>query len=138
MTTPTAIRNALADALAAIPDLRVSAYIPSTPTPPQVAVGEWRVEYDETLGRGYDRWRFTLRLFVAAASDRVGQERLDSFCASSGSSSIKAAVEADPTLGGAVSAARVVRIGPAPTVFTAGAQEFLGTDIEIEVIASGT
>jgi hypothetical protein len=137
MTTPTELREAIAEKLATIPGLRALPYVPATPAPPMAAVGQWTAEYDTTLARGYDTYRFTVRLFVAPVSDRASQELLDSFCASSGTNSVKAALEADQTLGGVASTCRVVRIGPAPLVIPAGNQEFIGADIEIEVLAAG-
>lgn len=137
MTTPSALREALARALATIPGLRTAATVPGAPNPPIAIVGQWTAEYDATFGRGYDRYRLTVRLMVAPTADQQAQNKLDSFCASSGVSSVKAAVEADQTLGGVAEMVRVVRIGPAPQVFSHGAQEFLGTDIEIEVMARG-
>lgn len=138
MTTPTALRQALAGALGTIPGLRTSAFVPGAPNPPVAIVGQWTAEYDQTMGRGFDRYLLTVRLIVAPTADRQAQERLDAFCASSGPSSIKAAVESDQTLGGVASTVRVVRIGPAPQAFDLGGQEYLGTDIEIEVMARGT
>ncbi len=137
MTTPTALREALAEALIAVPGLRVTSVVPGAPNPPIAVVGQWVAEYDQTLNRGFDRYRFTVRLLVAPSTDRAAQEHLDSYLASSGSSSVKAALEADQTLGGVASTVRVVRVGPVPQVFDLGAQSYLGADVEVEVLARG-
>lgn len=138
MTDPVSLREGLAERLDAVPGLRAYAHVPGQLSPPAVVVGEWSCEYDETLGRGWDRWRFRARLVVAPTTDHSAERKLDSFFASSGVSSIKAALEADQTLGGRASTVRVARVGPAPQVVTLGQQEYIGCDIEIEVMARGT
>jgi hypothetical protein len=60
------------------------------------------------MGRGLDKWTFTVQAFVALASDIGAQVKLDAFLAPSGSQSVKAAIEADGTLGGIVADTSVV------------------------------
>jgi hypothetical protein len=65
-------------------------------------------------------------------SERNGQERLDGLLASSGSTSIKAAVEVDKTLGGAVQTLRVVSASPG--TITSANIDYLSYQYSVELI----
>lgn len=138
MTTLADIRAGLAAALDVIPGLMVSELVPVQVHPPCVFVASWEVEYDQSMVRGSDRYRVVLRLIVGSQVSEAAQQRLDELCAPSGEDSIKRAIEADMTLGGRVEFARVVRIGPAPQMFEHGSAQYLGADIDVEVMARGT
>ena len=107
MTSLTTLRSGLATRLATISGLRSSATIPDNPQPPVAVVIPARITYDQAFGRGSDEYEFTITLIVGRVVDRTSQTNLDAYCASSGSSSVKAAIEADPTLGGAALDCRV-------------------------------
>jgi len=62
------------------------------------------------------------------------QETLDSYLASSGSSSIKAQVESDQTLGGSAQSCRVVEADNYG-VYTVNNIDYLGVEFGVEVIA---
>lgn len=68
------------------------------------APGEF-IDFDSTMGRGSDDLHFLIKLIVGAADDRASQAALNAYLATSGSSSMKAAV--DGSLGGAVSFATI-------------------------------
>lgn len=96
------IREGLALNLQAIPDLQVSAYLLSRPTPPTVMVGgpeeiSWLEEYG-----GRPNWTLPVIVYTGMATDVGAQKLLDRYLAPDGLESIRAAIEADPTLGGAV------------------------------------
>lgn len=98
----TELREALAESLSVIPNIQVSAYVLANPTPPAIHVIPGEVEYHLTMGSGGDEWwHFTVQAFVAATGDIAAQRRLDGMLASQGEYSVKAAIEADHTLGGA-------------------------------------
>jgi len=99
MTALTDLRTGLANRLATITGLRSSAYIPDNPQPPVAVVMPGRIQYDTAFGRGSDEYQFTIMLIVGRVADRASQTNLDAYCASSGSTSVKAAVEGDRTLG---------------------------------------
>lgn len=94
------VREGLAASLGAISNLQASAYMLANPTLPAAEVLPGEIDYDKTFRRGMDGLEFTVRLMVGAASDIGAQKKLDAFLAPSGASSVKAALEADPTLGG--------------------------------------
>lgn len=101
------LRQGLADALRTIPGLRVFELLPDNPNPPGVAISLDRVMYDSVFARGADEYEFTLHLFAARSDDRSAQVRLEEYIAGSGAYSVKAAVEADPSLTGSAHTVRV-------------------------------
>ena len=104
------IREGIAKNLATIPGLRTSAFVPDNPTPPIAVVIPNRVEFDASYQRGMDQFTFDVIVIAARASERNAQRTLDGYCNSTGSTSIKAAIETDKTLGGTVMDCRVTEL----------------------------
>lgn len=98
-----AIRNALAEAGAAAGDLDSLPYIPASIAPPTLAVGRMQLTYDETFG-GLASAAVTVHAFASLADGQQGQDDLLPLLDPSG---VKAALEADRTLGGACQELRV-------------------------------
>jgi len=109
------LRARLAEALRTIPTLRIFEVLPDNPNPPGIAINLERVVYDSVFARGADEYEFTLRLFVARSDDRTAQIRIEEYVAGNGPSSVKAAIENDPTLGGV---AQTIRVSEARNVGT--------------------
>lgn len=107
MTTVSAIRAGIAANLAEIPGLRTAATVPDSPNPPIAMVFPDGIVFDTTFARGMDEYRYTVLVLVGRADERSAQNRLDSFCNPSGEYSVKQALEADKTLGGAAFDLRV-------------------------------
>jgi hypothetical protein len=84
-----------------------------------------------------DTWTMIVRVFVGVASDIGAQKRLDAMIASSGASSVKQALESDPTLGGTVDDLRVTRCTGYRVFTREGGTGVLGAEWEVEVIATG-
>lgn len=101
MADPALLRAGLAANLATIDGLQENAYLLTNPTPPAAEIEPAPIEYDLAMQRGLDKWQFIVRVFVGMTSDVGAQKRLDTFMQSDGDTSIKAALESDPTLGGA-------------------------------------
>ncbi len=104
----TTIREGLAANLSAIPEVQVSAYIlASAPVGPRLQVFPSNVEYDMTMGSRRsgkhltDEYTFTVQGMVPLNEDIGNQQALDRMLDSSGPTSVKTAIEADKTLGGA-------------------------------------
>ncbi len=135
MADPADIRTALADALADIPDVQVSAYNPSNPTMPSLCViGHEQVNYGNlAFGRGDTEWNLIVRGYVAPNLDLAAQQLLDKWLADSGPFSVKAAVEADPTLDGVADWALVVRATGSQTFQLQNTVSALGTDFTVQV-----
>jgi hypothetical protein len=108
MATITQVRTALATALGAIDGLRTSYFVPDNPNPPVAWIEPSTVSYDTTFGRGMDEFDYDITVLVQRTPDiRTAQNNLDLYAASSGSKSVKRAVELDRTLGGLVQDCRV-------------------------------
>jgi hypothetical protein len=135
MADISAIASGLAAALAVIPKLRTQPEILDTVPVPCAVIGPpTSIEYDEAMARGADVYTFTIRVLVARASERSAQRALSGYASGSGATSIKAAVEADPTLGGA---AQTVRVASANGigVYAYGDVDYLGLEFTTEVVA---
>jgi hypothetical protein len=58
------------------------------------------INYDDVFKRGMQTYTFNVLVIVGRVDERTAQNKLDSFCSSTGTSSIKLAIESDKTLGG--------------------------------------
>ena len=90
-------------------DMQILAYVPANPTlpaiwvkPTQGAVTEYHQAF-ETMGNpeGQFTWSLTVQAFAAGGLSESAQILLDELLDVSGPHSVKAAIEADKTLGGA-------------------------------------
>jgi hypothetical protein len=102
MGTLTEIREGLEANLASIPGLAESAYLLGKPAFPAAEVQPDTINYDQAMGRGLDEQYMTVRVFVAASTDKGAQRKLDKFLEPDGEYSVKEALESDSTLGGTV------------------------------------
>jgi hypothetical protein len=85
-------------------DMQISPYVLSNPTPPVIWVKPTQgnvTEYHQAMRNGQETWSLTVQAFVGAGGDKSAQILLDELVATSGAHSVKAAIEADLTLGGA-------------------------------------
>lgn len=110
MATLTQIRTGLAANLATIPGLRTTATVPDDISPPIAVTFTSTITYDETFGRGLDRYEFSVLVIVGRVDARTSQNTLDAYCAPSGASSIKTAIESNRTLGGIIQDLRVTEM----------------------------
>jgi hypothetical protein len=101
------MREGIAANLSTISGLRTSWYVPDDPKPPIAVVLPDNVRYDVAFRRGLDQYTFFVFVIVGRVNERTAQSLIDSYCDPSGSSSIKAAIESDRTLGGAAYDCRV-------------------------------
>jgi hypothetical protein len=136
MTALTDLRTGLANRLATINGLRSSAYIPDNPQPPVAVVMPGRITYDQAFGRGSDEYQFTIMLIVGRVADRASQTTLDTYCESSGSRSVKAAIEADRSLGGKALDCRVTEMTNQGSL-AIGDVTYHTAEFSVTVIAAG-
>lgn len=132
MATLTDIRNGLATRLATIPGLRVSAILPENLNPPIAVVGPESITYDLNGRNGLHQYTMTVTVIVARADARSAQAQLDAYVAPSGSASVKAAIEADRSLGGTVDTCRVTTVTNYAVTDTLDVP-YLGLDFTVEV-----
>ena len=138
MTATTAtfsgLRIALAAQLATIRGLRTAATVPDNPAPPVAVIVPVNVEYDVSFGRGTDTYTFSVLLIVGRMSERAAQTTLDAYINPTGATSIKAAINTDPTLGGACQSARVTNMVNYGSLIV-GDTEYLSADFQITIYA---
>jgi hypothetical protein len=130
------ILRAVAEALEPIPDLHESAYVQSQAIYPMAEVIPGEIVYDPAFTRSErstDELNATVRITVGTASDLGAQKQLRRFRAASGSMSVKAALEADPTLGGLVDSIVVGRCSPARQFRRPDGDVALGIDFDLEM-----
>lgn len=120
--TPSTVRTNLKTALTAITGLRCYDTIPDSINVPGAVVGQLDFAFDTTMARGFDTASVEVLLIVGRMSERSAQNKLDGYLSGSGSTSIKAAIEVDKTLSGAVQTLRV-------TTATAGTIQAAGNDM---------
>jgi hypothetical protein len=146
MTALSDIREGLAEALtnAFGADVQVSGYVLSQPQPPffDIELANDAIAFDQAAARGLDLWRFTVRGCVDYNLDLQAQKQLDEWAAASGDASVKAALEADLSLGGRVEALHVTDMSGyrqvannAPTAQPSNV--YLAADWTVEVYARG-
>lgn len=118
---PSTVRTNLKTRLATISGLKTYDHIPDSVNVPAAIVGQLDITFDSAMNRGLDTANCTVLLIVGRMSETAGQAKLDGYLAGSGSSSVKAAIEGDVTLSGAVQTLRV-------TAATAGSVTVAGND----------
>ena len=125
-----AIRQGLADRLATIDDLRVSPYFPDEITPPCAIVDTNRLSVDRAMARGSDDFTFDVLVVVRRMSERQAQSDLDTLVPL-----VKAAIEADKSLGGAAQSLQVQEMsGYAPLAL--GETTYLAASFAVRVIGT--
>lgn len=130
MATLSQIRDALAAQLAArIPGLRTSSTWPGQINPPGAVVTRRVTTYGTAMASGADDYLLAVAVYV----EQGQQDTLDGYLAAAGPTSIRAAVDADPTLGGLVDSAAVVRAERDQLVEYAGVQ-YLSAELVVEVL----
>lgn len=135
MTSLQAILDGIAARLRTLPGLRVVAYVPDQIAPPTAIVQLPRsIDFDLTYGRGADSYRIPVLLLVAKVSDRASSSNLAAYLAADGATSVKAAVEADSTLGGIVDDCHVAQATGIGS-YTFGGIDYLGAEFTLEVVA---
>lgn len=103
MSTVSAIATGLQARLATIDGVRAYSYQPEQLNPPFAYPVLNGVTYHQTMGMGnaITQYDWTVYVVVGRWVDRVAFTNLDGFLSPVGSSSIRAAIEGDLTLGGA-------------------------------------
>lgn len=125
------IRHGLGLNLGTIRGLRVAETIPDNPNPPIVVIALGNVVYDGAFQGGLVTYNFTVSTIVGRASEREAQRRLDTYI-STGTGSIKAAIESDKTLNGSAYDVRVSEMSNIGAV-QIGDQTYLACDFLVQV-----
>lgn len=95
------VKDGLKARIESISGLRAFDYQPDQVNPPFAFPTLDSIVYHQTgMGTGGVVMNFTITLIVTRASERSAQDALDQYMAWDGSKSVRAAIEADRTLGG--------------------------------------
>lgn len=100
--TVTEIKQGIATALATIPGLRSYAVQPDNLNPPFAWPMLDTVTYNGAMRGGLITHIYTVTVVVGRAAERTAQNALDGYVSYDSATSIRAALEADRTLGGMV------------------------------------
>ena len=115
--------------------VQISAYPLASPSGPYVQVfGPEEIKYHGAMVDGHSNWLLRIQAGVPLQDARGSTELLDRMCESSGSASIKAAIEQDKTLGGAVQNCIVTGVSGYGQYATAQG-DTLGCEFSVAVIA---
>jgi|TARA_R110000764_G_scaffold99745_1_gene184505 hypothetical protein len=131
----TAIKTGLATNLATISGLRTSAEVPDNPNPPQAVIQLQSVNYDGAFKQGLTTYNFLVSVIVGRVDERNAQKNLDAYASSSGSKSIKLAVQSDKSLSGTAFDVRVTDMTNIGAVLLSDAT-YLAADFVVTVYAN--
>ncbi|MDG4784356.1 hypothetical protein O7626_00515 [Micromonospora sp. WMMD1102] len=131
------IRAALATAAGTVvlPDgtrLQGYARVPGSPDPPCAYPAQSDGTYGDTLDDTVAA-TVTLRILTGRGEDEAAQELLDALLAADGPSSVRAAIESDPTLGGLCSDLAVTGWSGYESYDVGGVERY-GAELTVEVL----
>lgn len=134
-----AIQQGLANAADNITGLRAFASIPDTLNPPVFAVIEFDADYHQTFGSaaagGLTEFLFTCGVFVSSGDTFTGRKALVAYLSPDGTSSIRAALSSDRTLGGVCQTLMVESVTGAFRLYEVGGTFYLGANYTVRVWA---
>ena len=117
-----------------IPNLRVYDYQPDQVNPPFAFPTLEEVQYHGAMGAGLVTHQFTVQVVMSRASERTAQDSLDQYTSYSGTKSVRAALEADRTLGGIIQDL-IVTSARNILGFDANDTSYLSIDFQVTVYA---
>ena len=130
--TVSQVADGLKARLATISGLRTFSYQPEQENPPFGYPQINRIDYHRAYAGGDVVMDWTIYVIVGRWLDRTAHAALDDYLSYSGSKSIRAAIEGDPTLGG-VCQTLIVRSGADITSLDANGAQFLVIQLQVEV-----
>lgn len=128
-----AIREGIRANLDTIPSLRTSAFLPGQINTPHAIVLAPSIAFDSTMQRGSDEYQVPVVVLISQAYNRAAEQQLDDLNDGS-ANSVKAAIEADVSLGGAADTVRVVSMDQPGEIEVAGVA-YYGARYTVEVVA---
>lgn len=116
------VQDKLAEALRAIPGLRVADHLPEQINPPIAVIQIQSVTYHRAMRGGLSTFEYVISCIAGRLGDRTAQRTLDAWMSWGGAQSVRAALEADQSLSGAAQSVKVadmlavrpVSLGDAP------------------------
>lgn len=135
MASITDLRAGIAANLATIAGLRTSAEMPDNPNPPVAVVSISDVDYDLDFNRGMSQYNFDVTVIVGRADERTAQRKLDAFCSSTGTDSIKLAIESNRNLSGVAYDTRVSGLRSYGSI-TVNDTTYMAAEFTVQCLAS--
>ncbi len=137
MSTPATVNQvatAIQTKLATISGLRTYNYQPEQITPPVAYPELTQVVYHRTMGNGtaLTQMEWLVHCIVGRYTDRTAHDLLDQYLSATGAKSVRAAIEADSTLGGVVQASLISTSADISSL-TTGDAEFLQIQFTLTV-----
>lgn len=133
-----AVMTGLAANLATITGLRVHTYPVENPTVPCAYPNlPDEIDFDQAAARGSDGINIPVDVLVQSSTSKAGVAALVPYLDGAGAKSIKAAIEADKTLGGACSSLQVVSATPQMYEIPGQAGQFAGARFLVNVLGNG-
>lgn len=129
------VMDAVSNQLDTITGLRCFAYPPDAVAPPAAIVSyPEEIVFDETYGRGMDRMSLPVVVVVGKVSDRATRDTIAAYTSGSGSSSVKAVLEA-----GTYSAFHTIRVESVEfDVVSIAGTEYLAALFTLDIAGSGS
>lgn len=128
-----AVAAGMGTALESIDGLRVYSFQAAAISAPAAIVLLPKMQYDSTFARGSDEATFTIHLMVGKVDDRTASTALAGYMSGTGASSVKSALESDPTLGGA---AQTIRVTDASVqIMPVGGIDYLTATFNVDTVA---
>lgn len=133
----TSIRDGLKTRLATISGLNAYARVPKSINLPAAVVrpnAGSAISFDATMAGGAHDLVFLITVLITDQIDELGQKDLDPYLDSTGTKSVRAAIDADGTLAGVAHFSRVVGVVDYGEIEYAGLS-YIGADFLVEVTA---
>jgi hypothetical protein len=132
--TASDLHTALGVRLATITGLRVADHLPEQLNPPIAVIQLQSVTYHRAMKGGLSEWQFVISCVAGRMGERQSQRTLDTWISYDGAGSVRAAIEADKTLGGKAQSLIVAEmIGVRPV--TLGDASYLTCEFNVTVHA---
>ena len=128
------IRKGLAGQLALVRGLRVSEQVPEQINPPAAVITRATVDYTQNMGGGLTEWSMQVQLLAGRMADQQSQRQIDAWLSWDGPQSVRAALEADRTLGGNCQTSRVTTADALSSILV-GDSEYIGVTLAVTVFA---
>ncbi|MBM7083605.1 hypothetical protein [Micromonospora humidisoli] len=129
--------GAAAGTVVSDPPLTTFGYVPDAFEAPCFFPAEVDVDFTGAFGRGLDELMVTCRVLVGTADDRASQQLLDGYLSGAGPASLKQALEADSTLGGACDDLMVLRV-QGYRYYEHTGTKYVGAELVVKVIGDGS
>jgi len=128
------IRKGLAGQLGKVRGLRVSEQVPEQINPPAAVITRATVDYSVNANGGLTEWSMQVQLVAGRMADQQSQRQIDAWLSWDGPQSVRAALEADRTLGGGCQTSRVTSADALSTI-QVGDSEYIGVTLNVTVWA---